>query len=487
MYYGPQGPTVLVLICSAGILAGGTINLAVDLRGCLYFLALTGLPFAAASFVDGTRTGIGLGAVSATYLLVLTIEARHLHRAYWKAVHTHEQLQIANETKTRFLATVSHELRTPLTGILGHIDLLLDGSVRDDQRRSLLGAKHSADALLRVINDLLDVSKVEAGKLELVEEQYEVETLLRECIETVVPRANSKGLKLVREIEADVPRWVVGDSGRVRQVLLNLLGNAIKFTEVGQVTASVSLRSETDDDVCLAFRVRDTGIGIPPERQLAIFEAFTQADATVSRRFGGTGLGLTISAQLVRLMGGSLDVESEAGHGSTFRFSIRCRKTSGEGPLSRLEACDDEAAPHRRVADAVTPLQILLAEDNPHNGHAVSTLLRRRGHHVTLVSDGVHAVAAVQATPDRFDIVLMDINMPGMGGMEATQAIRRLERDGGHRVPIIALTADALPRNRLRCREAGMDAFATKPVEVDALCLLMDRLSAAGVDSLNPS
>ena len=477
--YGLQGPTILVLICTAGILAGGTINLAIDLVGCLWFQALTAVPFIVASFVEGSRNGIGLGAVSLIYLLVLVIEARHLHQRFWRGLETSEQLQLANETKSRFLASVSHELRTPLTGVIGHIQLLLHGSVREDQRKSLLGAQRSADALLRVINDLLDVSRVEAGKLELVAERFEVEAVLRDAIDTVAPRANAKGLRLFREIDAAVPRWLMGDAGRLLQILLNLLGNAVKFTDSGNISVSVALEAARDDDAILRFVVRDTGIGIPADRRRAIFDAFTQGDALVARRYGGTGLGLNISSQLAQLMGGTMEVESEVGKGSSFEFTARFGLPSGDEDAPAAVEQREDVAPPRTPPQPTTSLRVLLAEDNPHNGHAVSSLLRRRGHTVTLVTDGVHAVAAVELGSDEFDVVLMDINMPAMDGVEATRAIRRIERDSGDHLPIIALTADALPDNRLRCREAGMDAFATKPVNMDELCSLMDRLAAS--------
>ena len=310
--------------------------------------------------------------------------------------------------------------------------------------------------------------------MDLVEERFEVEPLLHRAVETVAPRADEKGLRLVWEVEADVPRWLLGDAGRIRQVLLNLLGNAVKFTEVGQITASVSLNHADAESAELTFAVQDTGIGIPKDRQHAVFEAFTQADPSVTRFFGGTGLGLSISAQLVRLMGGELRVESEPGQGSTFEFTIRCRRAPAASDKS--QHADVRLVKHL-VQRSGRPLCVLLAEDNPQNGYALVALLERRGHTVTHVEDGILAVAAVEADPSRFDLVLMDINMPGMGGIDATRAIRRVGEAHGVRVPILALTADALPANRLRCREAGMDAFLTKPVDIDELCSLMERFA----------
>ena len=363
--------------------------------------------------------------------------------------------EAASRAKSEFLAHVSHEIRTPMNGILGMVELALRDDPAPRHRERLTVIQDSARSLLAVINDLLDVAKIEAGKLELTPVPFDLRAELRRTIEVLRPRAEQQGLGLRLEVAAAAPALLVGDPDRLRQVLVNLIGNAIKFTEHGEVAVEVAA-ADLGERVRLRFVVRDTGIGIPPDRLAAIFAPFEQADPSTTRRFGGTGLGLTIASRLVRLMGGAITVDSAVGVGSTFAFEAEFAGAS--------EPRAEPAAPGPPRVDASRPLQILLAEDNRINQLVAAEMLQRAGHQVTVVGDGAAAVAAVGQL--RFDVVLMDVQMPGMDGWEATAAIRAHADPGVRRLPVIAMTARATEADRARSLEGGMDAFLTKPLQL---------------------
>ncbi len=522
-----------------------------------------------------------------------------------------EAAESANRAKSEFLANMSHEIRTPMNGIIGMAELLLSTELSPPQREYLRMLQQSADSLLRLLNDILDFSKIEAGKLELEELEFDLSDSVGSTVQSLAVRAAEKGLELACHLPPDLPTTVSGDSGRLCQILMNLTGNAIKFTQSGEVVVEVRKESIGGDQVVLHFTVRDTGIGIPPEKIDKIFEAFTQADTSTSRRFGGTGLGLAISTQLVALMGGRIWAESEPGIGTTFHFTARfglCTSApkvrpsaeeledrsvlvvddhetnrlilhemlrswklrpalavDGDSALAEMQRAADAGNPYDLVLvdymmpgmdglelaervrrnqrlrdcpliilssagsigdaaklqrlniakcltkpirksdlfntlqglftaespargaeptvisrpDHIPSLHILLAEDNPVNQRVAIGLLEQRGHRVKVAANGQEAVRLI--AEQEFDIVLMDVHMPELDGLEATIRIRQSERSTGKHIPIVAMTASAMKSDQEACLQAGMDGYIAKPVHAEELHATIESMLPRGV------
>jgi PAS domain S-box-containing protein len=402
-----------------------------------------------------------------------------------------EAAEVANRAKSEFLANMSHEIRTPMNAILGMTELLLDAEHTDYQREYLQVVKSSADGLLTIINDILDFSKIEAGKLELDSIDFELRDMLADTVRSLSLRAHAKNLELACHVDANVPDFLVGDPVRLRQVIFNLIDNAIKFTERGEVVVDVRCQesapsSRIPGPCVLHFAVSDTGIGIPKDKQESIFRAFEQADSSTTRKYGGTGLGLTISSRMVELMGGRIWLESEPGRGSVFHFTVRLEALA---PMSLPPSAARDA---QRVDDPVgredpplPPLHILMADDNTNNQFLGARLLERQGHKIVLAANGREALAALESST--FDLILMDVQMPEMDGLEATAAIRDREAGTQRHTPIIALTAHAMKSDRERCLVAGMDGYVSKPLKSQELFrVIREVLAAAGRSGASP-
>jgi signal transduction histidine kinase/DNA-binding response OmpR family regulator len=391
-------------------------------------------------------------------------EAERTERAMVVAKRAAEE---ANRAKSEFLAGISHEIRTPITSVLGMADLLEGSQLTAQQRRHVALLKESSQSLLAIVDDLLDISKIEAGKLELDRDAISVAAIAEAAIAIVEQGARAKGLELRRELATDLPTWIEGDATRLRQVLLNLLSNAIKFTERGRVVLYVT-HAAGAEPAPLRFEVEDTGIGIDPAQQHLLFQRFSQVGDATHRRFGGTGLGLAISQNLVEMMGGTIGVDSRVGTGSTFWFTI-----------PYVEAKPKAVAKGRKAAaDSASRARVLVAEDNAMIRELIEAMLTDAGHEVVLARNGIEAIETLQASD--FDVVLMDVQMPEIDGITATRWIRAMSDRIIRNIPIIALTAYAMAEDVERCRAAGASAHMSKPIDRKELLHLVSKWSGGG-------
>jgi two-component system, sensor histidine kinase len=391
--------------------------------------------------------------------------------------------EAASRAKSQFLATMSHEIRTPMNGVLGMNELLLDSGLTSTQRRYANAIHSSGQALLAIINNILDFSKIEAGRLELENIHFAPRQIMDEVQTLLADQAHGKGLKLVCRMAPTTPAAVRGDPNRLRQILVNLVGNAIKFTEHGKVMVDLELERAADEGAAVVLRatVRDTGIGITLEAQSQLFQAFSQADSSHARRFGGTGLGLAIARQLVELMSGTIGVDSAPGQGSTFWFTVKLaisnqvHHAQGQPDIQPLASAPESATPQRKF-------RVLLAEDNPVNQQVALCMLENMGYQIDMVENGQQALTALNAAA--YDLVLMDCQMPEMDGFEATRQWRVQEQAaGGGRIPIIAVTANALAGDREACLACGMDDFLGKPFSRQALAAMLQRWTPTALEN----
>lgn len=404
--------------------------------------------------------------------------AEDLDRAREEAENARLAAEAANVAKSRFLAIMSHELRTPMTAVIGMGDLLMGTPLTEQQQGFVKTLRTSAETLLAILNDVLDFSKVEAGQLELEKIDFSLHRLIDDVINLFQVRAATKGVSLSASIADDTPRHVRGDPIRFRQVLFNLIGNAIKFTDRGRIEVALWAVDWPNGQVELHCEVSDTGIGLTEEQSARLFEAFVQADASTARRFGGTGLGLAICKRLVEAMGGKIKVKSELGRGSTFHFSIVVGYADGPPSLDAIARPPSETM-EEWTDMTLRPAALLLAEDNDVNRMLITTMLKRMGHQVTAVENGARALEELQTTAGAFDAVILDMAMPVLDGPSAAKKIRRMPAPLCD-IPIIGLSADALAEHRAGHMAAGLTAYLTKPIDWKQLAAVIERAVRGG-------